>query len=448
MDLRGEQELHRIGRTVLEAVDADQADVLINSGSTSLTRFANNYIHQNVQETSGNVLVRAVVGKKIGVASTDVLTDEALREVAQRAVMIASFQQDNDDFVSLPAPTPIQPVEAFISRTASFSPEDRARVVGQVCEAAQRNHYVAAGAFRTTISEAAVLSTLGVRTYHRGTTADINTVIMGETSSGHAEALTLDAGEIDGAALAAEAIERCARGANPRPIEPGAYDVILREYAVMDILDYFAYLAFGCQPYLEKRSFMSGRLGERVMAENVSIWDDGLSPTGVPESFDAEGVAKQRIDFVTNGVAGDVAWDSYYGGVGGHASTGHALPAGNTAGAIPSNLFLAPGDATIEDMIASTERGVLVSRFWYTRAVHPLTVVMTGMTRDGTFMIENGKVTAPVSNLRFTQSYLEAMNNVEMIGRDTRLLLMDIAGSCRVPALKIKGWNFTGATAG
>jgi predicted Zn-dependent protease len=248
--------------------------------------------------------------------------------------------------------------------------------------------------------------------------------------------------------LAAEAIERCAQGANPRPLEPGAYDVILREYAVMDILDYFAYLAFGCQPYLEKRSFMSGRLGERVMGENISIWDDGLATDGVPEPFDAEGVARQRVDFVKNGVAGDVAWDSYYGGIGGHASTGHALPAGNTAGAIPSNLFLAPGEASLDDMVASTERGVLVSRFWYTRAVHPLTVVMTGMTRDGTFLIENGKVTAPVSNLRFTQSYLEAMNHVDMIGRETRLLLMDIAGCCRVPALKIKGWNFTGATAG
>jgi predicted Zn-dependent protease len=158
-----------------------------------------------------------------------------------------------------------------------------------------------------------------------------------------------------------------------------------------------------------------------------------------------EGVAKQRVDFIVDGVAKDVVWDSYYGGKAGRASTGHALPAGNTFGPVPGNLFLRPGSASKEEMIASTRRGVWVSRFWYTRPVHPLNVVVTGMTRDGTFLIEDGKIVRPVRNLRFTQSYLEAMNRVELIGRETKLL-PSIAGSCRVPALKIAGWEFTGAT--
>jgi predicted Zn-dependent protease len=445
MALIGERELARIARTVLSATAADQAEVLVFGGSSSLTRFANNYIHQNVEETDTSVHVRAVIGKKIGVAATDVISDEGLRAVAERAVTLARLQQPNEDFISLPASTRITPVSSFVSRTAEFAPEQRAEVVRQICEAALRANLIAAGAFSTEAGEIAVANSLGVWAYHRGTRADINTVIMGETSSGYAERMTLDAAEIDGAAIAAEAIDKARRGARPQAIEPGSYDVILEEYAVSDLMDYFAYLSFGAQAFVEQRSFMSGRIGERVMGENISIWDDGLSLAGTPSPFDPEGVAKQRVDFIADGIAKGVVWDSYYGGQAGRESTGHALPAGETFGPIPSNMFMNTGDATKDDMLASTERGIWVSRFWYTRPVHPLTVVMTGMTRDGTFLIENGKITGPVRNLRFTQSYLEAMNQVEDIGRDSMLLPL-FGGACRVPALKIKGWNFTGVT--
>src|SRR5688572_19528229 len=297
MTLQGEDELQRIARTVLAAVDADEAEVVVYGGSSALTRFANNYIHQNVQESATSVHVRAVRGKKIGVAASDVMTEEGLRDVAQRAVTLAKLQQPNEDFRSLPSPAPVSKVNAYNERTAAFTPEQRAEVVRQICEASVRSNLVAAGAFRTAESEMAVMNSLGIWAYHRDTGADINTVVMGETSSGHAERLTLDAGTIDGAELAAEAIDKCRRGANPRSIEPGEYDVILEEYAVADIMDYFAYLSFGAQAYLEKTSFMSGRLGQKIMGDNISLWDDGLSLEGQPAPFDAEGVARQRVDF-------------------------------------------------------------------------------------------------------------------------------------------------------
>jgi PmbA protein len=443
--LRGENEVQRLAREVLSAVDADQAEVLVYGGTSALTRFANNYIHQNVQETSLSVRVRAVLGKKIGIAGTDAVTPDSQREVAGRAVSLARLQQDNEDFVSLPGPTPVPRVDARLPATADCTPEQRAEVVAKICGAASGAGLVAAGAFRTAESEFAVMNSLGVWAYHADATADINTVVMGETSSGYAERWTLDVNEIDGTRIAEEAIDKCLRGANPHPLDPGEYDVILEEYAVADLMDYFAYLSFGAQAYLEKRSFMSGRLGERVMGENVSIWDDGSSREGIPAPFDAEGVARQRVDLIKHGVAGDVVWDSYYGNKAGHPSTGHALPAGETFGPIPGNMFMATGDATREEMLASTRRGIWVSRFWYTRPVHPLNVVLTGMTRDGTFLIEDGRIVAPVHNLRFTQSYLEAMNNVEAIGSESRLM-PSFGGCCRVPALKIRGWNFTGAT--
>ena len=188
------------------------------------------------------------------------------------------------------------------------------------------------------------------------------------------------------------------------------------------------------------------------MGENITLWDDGLAADTIPNPFDFEGVPKQRVTFVEQGVARDVVWDSYYAGKEarlpdgqGRESTGHALPAGNTFGPVPSNMYLAAGDATLDDMVASTKRGVWVSRFWYTRPVHPLNVVVTGMTRDGTFLIEDGKITSPIRTLRFTQSYLEAMNRVEAIGKTT-MLSQAIVGVSRVPALKIAKWNFTGVS--
>jgi predicted Zn-dependent protease len=445
MTLRGERELQRIARLVLGAVDADQAEVYIENGTSALTRFASNYVHQNVQESDLTVSVRAVIGKRIGIAASDSIEDAALVELAQRAVALARLQQPNDEFESLPGPTTIRPVNAYLPGTAEYTAEQRADVVRRICEAAKAANLVAAGAYRTGFNETAVMNTLGVWAYHQGASADINTVLMGETSSGHAERLTLDAAEIDGDELAAEAVDKARRGVDPQSIDPGVYEVILEEYAVADIMDYFADLSFGAQAFIEKRSFMSGRLNERVLGENITIWDDGASPSTIPSPFDYEGVARQNVPLIENGDARGVVWDTYYGGIGSHESTGHALPAGWTYGPMPGNLFLAPGDSSKEEMVSNIERGVWVSRFWYTRPVHPLQVILTGMTRDGTFLIENGRITRPIRNLRFTQSYVEAMSNVLALGRATRLL-PSFAGACRVPALHIKGWNFTGAT--
>jgi predicted Zn-dependent protease len=185
------------------------------------------------------------------------------------------------------------------------------------------------------------------------------------------------------------------------------------------------------------------------MGENVSIWDDGLSPEGIPTPFDYEGVPKRRVTFIDRGVAKGVAWDTYFAGKqgGDTRSTGHALPAGATVGPLPLNMFMATGDATVDAMVRSTKRGLWVSRFWYTRTVHPLNVVTTGMTRDGTFLIEDGKVVGPVKNMRFTQGYVEALNNVDLVGRDGMLVLGDLGGGVRrVPALKLSKWNFTGVS--
>lgn len=443
--LMDEPGLKNIADRVLAASAADQTEVLIFGSHSALTRFANSYIHQNVARTGFEVSVRAVIGKKIGIAATNILSDESLKAVAEKAVTLARHQKENEDFRSLPGPAPLPQAHAYSQRTADCTPEQRASVVATICDAARREGVTAAGAFKTGVSEIAVANSLGVFAYNRDTHASLNTTMMSATSSGYASRLSIDIDDIDGTALAAEAIDKCLRSTDPIAIDPGEYEVILEDYAVTDILDFFAYLSFGAQAYQEKRSFMTDHLGEKVMGENITIWDDGLSPETIANPFDFEGVPRQRVDFIVGGVAKGIVYDTYYAGKEGKTSTGHALPAAVTFGPVPSNMFLAAGNASKEEMLASVERGIWVSRFWYTRPVHPLRVIVTGMTRDGTFLIEKGKITAPVRNLRFTQSYLDAMNQVELIGGETRLHEA-IAGVSRVPALKIRSWAFTGAT--
>lgn len=441
----GIDEAKRILELAIAHSPADQTEVLILTEDSGLTRFANSSIHQNVAETNAEIRVRAVFGKKVGVASSNVVTPDAIRALVDNACSIARLQAENPDFVSLPEPRPIVPVDAFLSRTALSGPDDRARIVGTICRKARDRGLSAAGALTTGAFEIAVANSLGIFGYHPYTIADINTVITAEDSTGYADAVSLDIDQIDAESIADEAIDKSFRSRNPIRLEPGEYEVILEEYATTDIIDFLSYSGLSALAVQENRSFMHDRFGQRIVDPDISIWDDGLSPSTLPMPFDFEGVPKSKVDLIDRGVASGVVYDSYTSKRVGKESTGHALPAPNPEGPMPGNVFLKAGDASKEEMVKQTRRGVWVSRFWYTRTVHPLTVVVTGMTRDGTFLVENGELTRAVKNFRFTQGYLEALNNVQMIGNTTKLE-RNWFGANRVPALKISGWNFTSVT--
>ncbi len=445
----GKDKLKAIADRVLALSGADQTEVLIFSGDEYLTRFAGNTIHQNVSETDVEVRVRAVFGTKIGVASANDLSDAALQKLVDSAETVAGFQQDNPDFTSLPAPQPVQETDAaFIQATADCTPEQRAQGVAAICALSQENDLEAAGAFATATNEVLVANSLGVCAYHPSTAADLVTVIMGEDSSGYGSTAAMDVRDLDPAAVGRVAVEKALQSRGPTGIEPGEYTVILEEEAVADMLFTLSYLGFGALAVQEGRSFMNGNFGQQITGENITIWDDGFDPRGLVMPFDFEGVPKQRVTFIENGVAKNVVYDSFTAGrEEGKHSTGHSLPAPNNMGPFPTNLFMAPGTATKEDMLASTERGIWVTRFHYTNPVHPIQTVLTGMTRDGTFLIEDGKLTRPLKNLRFTQSILEAFANADMLGSELKLLKAAFGnfGRC-VPAAKINGFRFTGTT--
>jgi PmbA protein len=435
----------------LSTSKADQTEVVIVRENEQLTRFANSYIHQNVTKDDLEIRVRAVLDKKIGIASTNDLSDQALRGVVESAITAASYQQRNPDFLSLPWPRPIPRVDGYVERTATCTPRRRAEAARDICVPAKEQNLNASGALATREYEYTVGNSLGVFAYYPTTLADLRTVIMSDTGSGYAAAVSLDIDDIDAAALGREAIDKALRSRNPVDVPPGEYTVILEEYAVGTLMPYLAYIGFGAQALQERQSFMYGKLSQKVTGENITIWDDGLDPRNLPMPFDFEGVPKQRVDLISRGVVGGPVYDTYTAGKEpARISTGHALPAPNDFGPFPWNVAMETGQATKEEMLASTRKGLWVTRMHYVRPVHPLKTVVTGMTRDGTFLIENGEIVAPVKNLRFTQSILGAFGETEQIGREAVLtreaFLENFIGGYRVPALKLRRFAFSSAT--
>jgi predicted Zn-dependent protease len=257
---------------------------------------------------------------------------------------------------------------------------------------------------------------------------------------------------LDVDSLAQEAIGKTSKE-EPIPIEPGEYEVILEPYAVSEFLSFLGYLGFHALAVQEGRSFFSDRLGEKMVDEKVTIYDDGLDPEGLQVPFDFEGVPKKKVTFFERGVAKGVTYDSFTAGREGKDSTGHGLIAPNTSGPIPINLFMQEGRSSLGEMIKSVRRGIYVTRFHYTNVVEPMKAIITGMTRDGTFLIEGGEITRPVKNLRFTESVLKALSRVSAISKDRRICSEGTVYSRRfvtgttVPALKIDGFNFSGVSA-
>ena len=441
----GENKAKSICQEVLASSGADQTEVILLGHDRQLTRFANSYIHQNVAESDVQLRVRAVLGKRTGVAVTNNLASEAIRQTVENAIQIARLQPENPRFKSLPGPKPIPEVFAFDGAVQSVSPADKARAVGVVCRKAREKGLVASGAYTTELFEVAVANSLGVFAYFAGTSVEFNTVMMSDAGSGYAAGTGWHLASVNVEALGDEAIERALKSRNPRDIPPGVYPVVLYHYAVADIVSSLGIMGFGALAVQEGRSFMCGNFGRRIMAPIVSIWDDGLSLEGLPAPFDFEGVPKRRVNLIEEGVAKAVVYDSYTAGIEGKESTGHALPAPNTYGPIPTNLFMGPGDSSIEELIASVDKGLFITRFHYTVPVDPRRTVVTGMTRDGTFWIEGGEIAYPVKNLRFTQSYVGALAAAEAATAAIRLVPTNLGG-VMAPALKVREFEFTGVT--
>jgi predicted Zn-dependent protease len=436
-----------LSRALSQASDAD-AEAIFTERSAALTRFANSRIHQNVAERDASLRLRLVRDDRTGVASTNRLDDEGLREAMARASATLAMATPNPGGAPLAAPNPSGADDGlgFVPATANADPELRAAGARAVIAAGDAAHLESSGAFSTETATLAVANSRGMRNVHSVTQAKLLTVMMGTNgASGYAQATAPDIRAIDPSAVGEEAADKAARSADAVELEPGEYPVVLEEYAVATLLEYLSWVGFSALAVEEGRSFME--LGQQIMGSNVSIWDDGLDPGGLPTAIDYEGVPKQRVDLITNGVAHAVVHDTATAARAGVASTGHGLPAPNSVGPMAWNLFMSPGSSAKEVMLSGIDRGVWVTRFHYVNIVHAKRGILTGMTKDGTFLIEDGRITRPIRNLRFSQSIPDAFSAIEAIGSETRLVAAEYSGiNVRVPALRLAKFSFTGAT--
>jgi len=429
------------------AAGASEAEVLVSTDDSALTRFANSEIHQNVSETNVNVGLRFVSGRRIAVTASGRTDQEGLKALVKRASAIARTCEELEDWGGLAGPDdgPIRGLPAAWARaTAEASPEFRAEAVRAVIAAADAQGVLAYGSFATSREQVAVASSTGIRAEEERTSSQLLTVSMSpEGGSGYAEAAATDASTIDAAAVGREAAAKARSTARPISLPPGDYPVVLEEYAVVDIVDTLGYLGFSALAVQEERSFAEP--GRRIGSDLITIVDDAANPAGMPMAFDYEGVRKQRVVLVERGVCREVVYDTQTAARAGRRSTGHGLPAPNQYGPFPLNMVMTAGTTPRDDLIGGLDRGLLVTRFHYTNPIHPKLAIVTGMTRDGSFLVEGGRIVGPVRNLRFTQSYLDALAGVTAVGRE-RKTLKGFLGTAVVPALRIDGWTFTGAT--
>lgn len=428
---------------ILRYSKADQTEVLFNGTHNALTRFAVNHIHQNVAEENAEVSIRCVVGKRVGVVGTNALDDASLQATVERATEFARVQPENPEWHSLPSPEPITKTRSFSDTTAEYTPEARAAAIAPLIRLAKERGFEAAGAFETNLNHVAVASSLGVWAYEPRTEAEFHAVVMADDNgSGWTQRAGIDAGTFDFDAMAREAVDKAARSRNPIAIELGDYETILDAYATGEMIQNLAFMGLNAMAQREGRGPLVGRMGERVAPANITLVDDASNPKTFAASFDFEGEPIKRVPIIDQGVATGVVYDSFNAFIEGKPNTGHALPAPNTFGPLALHLVLDSGTSNVDEMIRGIDRGIYVTRFHYTNAVHPVKAIFTGMTRDGTFLIEHGELTKPIKSLRFVQDIWAALNGVKALGRES-LLSRDYVAVV-APAIHVGSWSFTG----
>ena len=446
----GKEKLLKKLESILAHSTADQTEIVYIGDEFGLTRFANSFIHQNVYENNCRVLFRSVLGKRVGVASTNSLVDADLKQTLDNSIEIARSRAENPKFPGLPKGSKYKQLATFDKATARCTPMQRAKTVQKVIAEATKQDLTIAGAYSTSSGEIAIVNSRGVRAYQPVTAAAINMVTMSDTSSGYASAVSRRISNIDFKALAKTAVEKCKLSRNPQALEPGEYEVILEPAAVAEVMEWLNYTGFGSKTFQQGTSFLASRVGRKITSEKITIYDNALDPKAIAFPFDFEGVSKKKVMLIDKGVAKGVVYDSMAASKGKTKSTGHALPATESAeGALGLNIVVAPGKTPRAKMISGVKRGILVTRFHYINGlIDTRNSILTGMTRDGTFLIENGEIKYGIKNLRFTDSMMRAFKSTVAISKESQLIAAwwSSVGCVSVPTIHLGSFKFSGKT--
>ncbi len=437
-------ERERLAREILERSTADETEVLVAASDSALTRFTHEVSNQNVSAEGVELSVRAIVDGRTGVASGNGFDALSLQQLVDRATAMARLAPKDPLQPPLPVgKPPAAPAGAYVRATATASPERRAQICEPLFAAAEDSGCWCAGYVSTSSNAITIANSNGTLSSFDGTDAAANVKMVAPNASGWAESHSTDVDAIDAVAVARRAVEKARHAQTPQSVAPGKWTVVLEPAAFGEMLAYLS-RHFSAQSFDEGSSFCSDGLDRSYFGENVSLYDDWSHPLAPGMPFDFEGYPPQRLAIVERGVVRSVVTDSYYARKLGRENTGHALPAPNAYGPQPLHLVVEPGSASFDDLVAQTERGLLVTRFWYIRPIDQKRAIVTGMTRDGTFLIEKGRITHGVRNMRFNQSILEALRACEFSREQYRTA--GYAYGVVTPAARIEGFNFSSVT--
>ncbi|RAI88469.1 TldD/PmbA family protein [Algoriphagus yeomjeoni] len=419
---------------VLSYSKADEMEVSIFGGRTGNIRYARNTVNTSGETNEIRLSVNSVFGKKVGSSSTSELDDESLKKVVARAEEIAKLAPENPEYMPMLGPQTYPAAATFSAATDKIDPEFRAKLAGDSIEVSSVGDLTAAGYLEDFSGFVATGNSKGLFGYNTSTSVDFSITVRTTdgTGSGYATRDFNDVNLLNSKDVTSIAMQKAQASANAQAIEPGKYTVILEPTAAGDLLGLLT-RGFDARSADEGRSFMSKkgggtRLGEKLFDERVTITSDPTN-TEIPTSpWDGDGLPRQKTTWVENGVVKNLAYSRYW-------AEKQGVPPLSSPGR--GGYIFAGGNESIADMIKSTERGVLVTRFWYIRAVDPQTLLFTGLTRDGTFYIENGQIKFPVKNFRFNESPIIMLNNIESMGKPQRV------GGDLIPAMKIRDFTFT-----
>lgn len=431
--------------------DRAQALVTRGQGTSALTRFANSRIHQNVDGDDDSVRLRVLLdGGRSAQVSTTRVDRESLERLVEGALSAARLRPADPDAPSLASPAPLADLaDHHDDATATATPDARAEVVADFVAAGAGLE--AAGYCSTEGGVHVLCSSSGMRYASRSTMAQVDGILRaaatsGPPTDGYAQITSSRLADLDGTRAGAVAAQKARAGADPISLDPGTYEVVLEPKAVASLLLFPAWLGFNGKAFAEGTSFV--RLGEQQLDERIDLWDDGTDPRSLGRPYDAEGTPKRRIDLVRAGVSVGLVHDRRSAALAGVEPTGSSIGSEGFGG-YPGDLFLAGGEQPLAELIAGVERGLLVTDLWYNRILDPKTQVVTGLTRNGLFLIEGGEVTRPVENLRYTQSVVGALAPGHVLGLgDDAQLVSNEGGIVHVPSLRLATFAFTGNARG
>lgn len=447
--MESREKIYDLLNSSLKTSTADETEIILSDYRLISIRFANNTITQNLDETGARVSVRSIVGKKQARFETNSFSADALNTAIKNATELARIMPEDKDLVNLPSNFSYQQVNSFDKELAAIEPDQCVNMVKNVIELAKKNGVQAAGTLEVSVGPnanwgfyppSAICNSQGLFAYHINTDINFSVTCKKENGSGYASKGSHFLKDINVEEITKKSIDKGISSQNPKPLGPGRYKCLLEPLATSELVMWIA-SAFNALRYMEERTFLTGKLGKKIGGDNITLLDDPYNSNQLGTPFDMEGVPKKKLTLIDKGQVKELLHDSYTAKKMNTESNGRSYEMPNIWGPIPSNVVMEGGTLEPNDLLSKLDKGVLITRFWYSNYVDPRQGILTGMTRDGVFWVEDGKIKHPVTNFRFNCNLEEFLNNVAILSKP---VLIDT--NTFVPAVIVNNFNLESST--